>query len=107
MPLPVFTTERAQQDVDESYQWWAENRSFEQARRWRDKCVAVIDSLPEKWTTTALASEGALWPFEVRQLNFGLGRRPSHRVVFTVRPDMIFVLRLRHLSQRPLLFDDL
>ncbi len=107
MPLPVLLTARAQQDVDDAYDWWARHRSAEQARRWRDECVQAIDSLPEKYTRCALAPERDEFTFEMRQLNFGLSRRPTHRAVFAVRPDMILVLRVQHLAQRRLSPDDI
>jgi hypothetical protein len=36
----------------------------------------------------------------------GLGRRPSHRVVFTIRPEGVVVLRVRHLAQERIAADD-
>ena len=107
MPLPVFLSARAHQDVDDSYGWWAKNRSAEQARRWRDLCVQTIDSLPEKAASAPFAAENGRLPIEIKQINFGLKRRPTHRIIFTIRPDMILVLRVHHLAQDELTLDDL
>ncbi len=107
MSLPVFLTARAQRDVDDAYDWWARHRSAEQARRWRDECVQAVDSLAEKHLLCGLAPERGEFAFDMRQLNFGLSRRPTHRVVFTVRPEMILELRVQHLAQRRLSPDDI
>ena len=107
MPLPVFLTARAQRDVEEAYEWWATHRSAEQARRWRDKCVEAIDSLPNKYSQCRLSPESNDSPIELRQFIFGLSRRPTHRAVFTVRPEMILVLRIQHLAQDNLTLEEL
>jgi len=99
MPLPVYLTARAQRDVDEAYDWWSLHRSAEQAHRWRDRCVEAIDSLASKHAKCRLSPENDDFPIEIRQLAFGLGRRPSHRILFTLRPEMILVMRIQHLAQ--------
>ena len=43
----------------------------------------------------------------MRQLLFGIGRRPTHRIVFTICDEVITVLRIRHSSQDVLESDDL
>ena len=107
MPLPVFLTDRAQRDIEDSYSWWAEHRSAEQAIRWRNACEQAIDALPHNAQQCPLSPESERFPAEVRQRHLGLGRRPSHRVIFTIRPDMILVLRVQHLAQQELSLDDL
>ena len=39
-------------------------------------------------------------------LVYGVGRRPTHRAVFTVRSDLVLVLRVRHLAQKEISPDD-
>jgi hypothetical protein len=48
----------------------------------------------------ALAPENDRFPYEIRQLNFGIGRKPTHRLVFTIRPKEVVILRVRHLAQQ-------
>jgi hypothetical protein len=55
----------------------------------------------------SIAPENSDYPVELRQMHFGLGRRASHRVIFTIRPDSVYVLSVRHVSQAPLGPDDL
>jgi hypothetical protein len=44
---------------------------------------------------------------EIRQLAFGLGRHPTHRIVFTVADDLVTILRVRHAAQNALSERDL
>ena len=51
-------------------------------------------------TEAALAAENARFPYEIRQLNFGLCPKPTHRIVYTIRPTVVAILRVRHLAQQ-------
>jgi plasmid stabilization system protein ParE len=106
MVLQVLLGDQAHADIAECFRWWAIHRSTEQADRWHDVCERAIDSLALKATTCARASENDSFPFELRQLNFGVGRRPTHRVLFTIRPDSVLVLRVQHFAQKTLTIDD-
>jgi plasmid stabilization system protein ParE len=106
MSPPVVTSDRARRDVIDCCTWWAEHRSHEQAERWYECCDAAIQSLATRAKRCRLAPENSAFPFEVRQFPFGLGRRPSHRLFFTIRPDMIVVLRVQSLAQDFLSPDD-
>ena len=106
MSCEVRLTERARRDLHQAAQWWAENRSAEQAERWYNGFAKAIRSLAKNHQRCQLADENDDFPMEVRQLHFGLGRHATHRAVFTVRPDMVLVLHIRHLAQDALSFDD-
>ncbi len=102
----VILTQRAQEEFDQAHAWWADNRSSEQANRWYlafVQAMRTLETAPLRWP---LAPESKFFPCEVRQLNFGLGRRPTHRALYTVRPACVVILRIRHLAQEPLSFDD-
>lgn len=107
MKRRVVLHDRARRFLRDAYRWWAENRSAEQAERWNDGFLSALDSLgdnPERWP---VARENTCFPFEVREFYYGLGSRPTHRALFTIRPEMIFVLVIRHMSQKPVTPDDL
>jgi len=104
---PVILMDRAHQDLEDGCRWWAKHRSLEQADRWYDGFSAAIKRLATDAEQHALAAESKDLPLEVRQLNYGLGHRPTHRALFTIRPDMILVLRVQHLAQQSLTPDDL
>ncbi len=53
-----------------------------------------------------MSRESDDFPFETRDLYFGIGRRPTHRAVFTICHDKVLVIAIRHLAQRDLALDD-
>ena len=106
MKLPVTISDRAFGELNAAYEWWAKNRSADQALDWYNGFIALIKTLNDNPTQWPLALENDEFPFELRQRNYGSERRLTHRAVFTVRPDMIFVLRIRHLAQDKISPDD-
>lgn len=54
-----------------------------------------------------LAREKDAFPIEIRELRYGLGRRPTHRAVFAIRPNVVVIYAIQHLAQRDLTLDDL
>ncbi len=103
----VLMTDRADAEMEAAYLWWAENRSKVQADKWYNALVDAINSLADNPERCAVSRENQRFGFEIRDLSFGIGRRPTHRAVFTVRGDMVLVLTIRHLAQRELSPDDL
>jgi len=100
-------TDQAHKDVDSTCNWWSANHSAEQAKHWYQKFVMTIDTLKSQPERFAYAEENEKLPVDLRQVNFGLGRKLTHRVVYTVRPDMVLVFRVLHLAQRELSVEDL
>lgn len=105
--MRVVISDRAEAEINAAHAWWAENRSAAQADRWYDGILSAICRLELDGARRPLAHENDRFPFEVRQLNFGLGRRPSHRVLFTIRPDCVYVLAVVHVSQDAIGLDDI
>jgi plasmid stabilization system protein ParE len=100
MSHEVLITLRAEQEAQLIHDWWARHRSPEQAARWYDtfwNCLLSLEQQPER---CALASENGRFPYELRQLNFGVAGKPTHRLVYTIRHDRVVVLRVRHLAQQ-------
>jgi len=75
---PVIVAPRVETEIDDIYLWWAKNRSVEQAGRWQLGIEKAIRALADNPRAHAIAPESADFPMEVRQMLFGLGRRPSH-----------------------------
>ncbi|HEV3003354.1 MAG TPA: hypothetical protein VGX78_02790, partial [Pirellulales bacterium] len=46
-----------------------------------------------------LAAESSDFPYEVRELYFGLRSKPTHRVLFTVAETTVVVLTVRHVAR--------
>jgi plasmid stabilization system protein ParE len=95
----VVTTERAAREIEDATAWWARERSVEQAERWYQGIRAAIAGLatsPERW---AIAAERERFPYELRELHFGLGSKPTHRVLFTIVGNTVLVVTVRHAAQ--------
>ena len=102
----VIITGPAKRDIQVAYDWWAENRSAEQAIRWYVGIHAAIHSLRKMPERCSMAAESDLLAQGIRQYLFGLGRRATHRIVFAIDGSTVVVLRVRHASQDVLLLDD-
>lgn len=98
----VVLARRAESELEQGHAWWAKHRSLDQANRWYDGFVAQMVSLEQNPERCELAPENGSFAHEIRQLSFGLGRRPTHRAVFTIRPTEVVILRVRHLAQGPI-----
>lgn len=107
MPAPLFLTDRAHDDVDSICSWWSKNRSVEQSECWYRQLVTAFDQINTNPDHSLLAGENYKYPFELRQANFGLSGKRTHRILFTIRPDMILVLRVLHLARDALSEEDL
>lgn len=107
MTYEVVLTDRAHAQMEAAYSWWAENRSAAQAAHWYNTLAEAIISLEQNPERCPLALENDLVPFELRDLLFGVGKRPTHRAVFTIRPNLVLILAIRHLAQESLSPEDL
>ena len=87
--------------------WWAKHRSLDQAQRWFHGIYDALDTLERNPERCPLARENSLFPIELRELHYGVGPHPTHRAVFTVRPNAVVILTLRHTSQADLQPEDL
>lgn len=105
MNYEVLITFRAQHEAQTHHDWWAEHRSVEQAARWYDEFLNATVSLEQNPERFAVAAENGRFPYEIRQLNFGIGHRPTHRIVYTIRPSEVVILRVRHLAQQEIEID--
>lgn len=84
MNYDVLVTDNASTQLLKAAQWWAENRSVEQAKRWYLGFVNAIDSLQRNPERCALARENDDLPVTARELHYGIGSKPTHRAIFVV-----------------------
>jgi plasmid stabilization system protein ParE len=105
----VVLLPRAEQQLYEAALWWADNRSLDQSLRWLAGFEATIQSLADSPEKHSLARENQIYNFPnpIRQLLYGVGKRPTHRAVYEIRGDHVYVHAIRHLSQRELTPDDI
>ena len=97
----------AKRDILAAYEWRKENRSAEQADRWYKGILDASHSLGSDPQRCSLAVESDLLAQGIRQLLYGLGRKPTHRLVFAIDADTVIILRVRHTSQDALTVDEL
>jgi len=109
MNCKVFMTSRAKLQLAACAGWWSEHRDANQAFRWLDGFEEAIAALRENSEQHGFARENGLYelPYPVRQLLYGIGKRPTHRAVFEVRGDTVFVVAVRHLAQDDLSSEEL
>jgi len=107
MNLPVVIRPKAEQQLENMARWWAEHHSHEQAERWYAGFMGALRLLSQNADRYPLASEDRKFPFEVRELLYGLGRKPTHRALFTIRPDMVYVILIRHHAQSDVSLEDI
>jgi plasmid stabilization system protein ParE len=105
MHYRVDITELALQEIDQHLAWLVD-RSPTGAARWHEKLLAAIDSLEENPTRCPLAPESD-WHLggELRQHCFGK-RRGVYRILFEIRGNVVYILRVRHAAQDFLNPDD-
>lgn len=106
MKYRVFVLPVAEDQIVASALWWAEHRSTEQASRWLEGFETAIAGLCADPESLPLAREDHLFPFHVRQLDYGLGTKKTHRAIFEVRGDDVLVFSVRHLHQRDISPED-
>ncbi|MEZ6147605.1 MAG: type II toxin-antitoxin system RelE/ParE family toxin [Planctomycetaceae bacterium] len=107
MKYTVVMTPQASHELEGMADWWAENRFREQAGRWYTGISDEIDRLSENPQRWALSKESDDFPFELRELHFGLGRRPTHRALFTIAEEFVVILTIRHTARDSLTRDDI
>jgi len=98
----VVLTKRAQDEINQAHDWWADHRSTEQANRWYLKFFEAMITLEKNPSRCQLAPENDRFDYELRQLSFGVGSTPTHRAVFVIRDTTVLILRIRHLAQAPI-----
>jgi len=103
----VIITGKAEQDVLSNHLWWGENRSVEEANRWLEGIYAAMNRLAITAERHTFATETVLRKSEIRQANFGLGRRPSHRIIYAIDGHQVVVFRVRAFKQHDIDSDDL
>ena len=107
MSYRVRLTHRARIQLFNIASWWASHRSLEEAARWLQGFDDLIDQLGTDPDRHPLASESHRFGVELRQINYGLKRKKTHRAVFEVRDDEVVVHAIRHLSQEEVGLSDL
>ena len=107
MKYHVIMEEPAITEIEQNARWWAEHYSSRQALVWYDAAVDAIYSLESQPERHALSPENQEFDYEIRDLLFGIGSRPSYRAVFTIQGNAVHVLTVRRAAQDAIAPDDL
>lgn len=99
MSYKVRILSNAYQAIYDNAMWWSENRSSAQALEWYEGFIEKLQSLSEEPERFSLALENDKVPYELRELFFSLGKRPTHRALFRIQNDTVEVLVIRHVAQ--------
>ena len=90
----IVLTDVAKADLRRNVDWWSENRSPTEAERWYASILESIYSLEEMPTRCLMAREAETLGIELHNLWFGLGKKQTHRVLFTVEGNTVNVFRV-------------
>jgi plasmid stabilization system protein ParE len=107
MTFDVHISDLAESDIDSAYRWCRDNRSSDQANRWFHQIHEAVETLSKMPFRCPRCDDTKLSDAEIRQLLFGIGRRPTHRIVFEIDEDKVIILRVRQVAQKSLQIEDL
>jgi plasmid stabilization system protein ParE len=100
MTYQVIIEAPAQADMEEVYRRLAEG-SLEKAAQWYNGLVDAITSLTTLPQRCPFAPENTFFPEEIRHLLYGK-RGSRYRILFTITPNTVHVLHVRHGARQPL-----
>ncbi len=107
MAFRVVVSPRARIKLLEIATWWGEHRSGEQAALWLDGWRQVWQKLSESPDGFPLIPEHEHLGIDARHFLYWLGRKKTHRAVFTVFENTVIVHTIRHLAQDDLKSSDI
>ncbi len=98
MKYQVLLQRLAVQDLDEAYNWAAQQAPMS-AARWLERIRTALQTLDTNPQRCPLAREDAKVDFELHE--FHVGKRPNvFRAIFTIDGDTVRVLRIRRAQRR-------
>jgi len=107
MTYLVVLSERAAAEIEEIAAWWAREHSIDEAKHWYAGIRAAVAGLETCPIRCPIAAELREVSYEVRELHYGLGPKPTHRVLYTVTRTTVLVLTVRHERRDSLHADDI
>ncbi len=98
MAYLVELSRAAEAEVLETFVWKGE-RSLPAAHQWYNGLMEALSSLEEQARRCPLAPDNDAFPEEVHQLLYGK-RNDVYRILFSIRGVIVYILHVRHGSQR-------
>lgn len=96
---PKQSSRAAEQQIRAAADRYAE-RSRQVAEDWFFGIKAAVLELASSAERFGVARENDQLPLELRERPYGLGKRITHRILFSIEEDHILVHQIRHVSQR-------
>lgn len=96
MTYKLHIAKRAEQDCDDTFEWYRRNYSESFAVRWYSTISKSIRDLIENPLRYGFARENDRFPFELRELLYGRSKKNRHRILYTVEEKTVYVLHIRH-----------
>ncbi len=106
MKYRVRLTGKAEQDVSEVLGWFRDQSAIEAGVRWFARLMAQIDKLETMPKRCGLAAESEDLGLEIRELHLGR-RRGTFRLLFQIRGQVVYILRVWHSARDAVSPDDL
>lgn len=106
MPYQVRITRPGLEHIGHEANWYSDQNE-EIGRAWYQGVRAAIESLSDNPDRFGLAHESEEFPFELREILYGLGRRKTHRILFRIEGRSVDVLAIWHVSRRDLSPEDI
>ena len=104
--LTVVVTEPAFQDIDETLHW-LEERSAQGAANWYARYRSAIEMVRDNGRSFGLAPETGNYDESIHELTFSTRYGNAYRVLYIIRDETAFVLRVRGTGQTLLPHDDI
>jgi len=89
----------AKADIRGQAQWLREQVSPTAADKWLAGLYKAIDTLQTRPLRCPVAEESDSFPEEIRELLYGRQKRHKHRIIFTLREGVVYVLYVRHTAR--------
>lgn len=107
MQYRVVIHDRAKADIRRNAQWWADHHSTTQAEKWFHFAFDSLEKLEHFPLSHSVATENSEFPFELRELLFGLGSRPGYRALFAIKETEVHVFTVRRATEDRVTSEDL
>jgi plasmid stabilization system protein ParE len=106
MNYRVRLTLKAEQDVSDVLAWFREQSAIEAGSKWFARLMAQVDKLETMPERCGLAAESEDLGLEIRELHLGQ-RRGKYRLLFEIRGQVVYILRVWHSARDAVSRDDL
>lgn len=106
MKYRVQMTEKALADIEIVLLWLKEQGTTSACQRWFSALWKKLDTLESRPERCSLANEAEDISGEIRELYFGK-RQGVYRILFEVRDQTVYILRIWHSSRDTFTVDDL